>query len=219
MRLGVIIPTWRGHLPFLKRALDSLENQTRKPDLVAISISNVQFQDIDLGTYSFPIRLSITEKRQVTGTNRNCAIRLLSEDVDLIVAQDGDDESYPDRLAFLERAFQETNCDFLASSFVRLESAISSKEPILKEYHAYPNSLIADPGSGLGLIASQSAEGTDIHHGHLAFTPAVWKNHKYSEAEQDFTKEDSLYARQLAQTGYKGTYVSTQLVRYHLYTK
>jgi hypothetical protein len=219
MRLGVIIPTWKGHLPFLKRALDSLENQTRKPDLVAISISNTQFQDIELGAYSFPIRLSITEKRQVTGTNRNCAIRLLSEDVDLIVAQDGDDESYPDRLAFLERAFQETNCDFLASSFVRLESATSSKVPTLVDYRVYPNSLIPDLGGGLGLIVNQPAEGTDIHHGHLAFTPAVWKHHKYSEAEQDFAKEDSLYARLLAQNGYRGTYLSTQLVRYHLYTK
>jgi len=187
---------------------------------VAISISSVQFQDIDLDIYSFPIRLSITEKRQVTGTNRNCAIRLLLEDVDLIIAQDGDDESYPDRLAFLERAFQETNCDFLASSFVRLESATSSKEPTLTEYHVYPNVLIPDPGSGLGLIVYPAAEeGTDVHHGHLAFTPAVWKNHTYSESEQDFTREDSLYARQIAQSGYKGTYVSTQLVRYHLYTK
>ena len=244
LRIGVIIPTYKRHLSLLKRCLDSIQAQTRRPDVVAISFSNVQYKDlkeIELSFYSFPIRLIITEKRQNTSVNRNKAIELIVKDVDVIVCMDGDDEMYPERLAWTERAFQETHCDYVGASYIALTSIDSPNKQRITQYHAYADALVADPGnpnahqftpyyldnmlipSGavLGLIVrpSISSESRDIHHAHLAFTPAVWNTCKFLEDERYFRVEDSLYGRKISLLGFKGTYISTDLIRYHCYDK
>jgi glycosyltransferase involved in cell wall biosynthesis len=244
LRIGVIIPTYKGHLHLLKRCLDCIQAQTRQPDVVAISFSSVQYADlkqIELAFYTFPIRLILTDRVQYAAANRNRAIQLIADDVDVIVCQDGDDEMYPYRLAYTEKAFRETNCDFVASSYTVLLSDAASVPPTMTHYKAYPEALIADPGnihapqfhpyyihdmlipsgSVLGLIVRPEiqSENRDIHHGQMAFTPAVWKRHQFSELEVDRRREDSIFGRKISLLGFKGTYISTPLIRYHCYDK
>jgi len=261
LRIGVIIPTYKGHLHLLKRCLDCIQAQTRKPDIVAISVSSVQLADVkqielSFNTYTFPIRLIFTDKIQYAAANRNRTIELIIDEVDIIVCQDSDDEMYPYRLEYTERAFQETNCDFVGSSYTVLLSEFASVAPSLTDYKAYPEALIADPGnpnaprwdpniriippppaywfhpyyihdmlipsgSVLGLIVKPEiqSESRDIHHGQMAFTSNVWKCHQFSELEEDRRREDSIFGRKISLLGFKGTYISTPLVRYHCYDK
>jgi len=239
LRLAVIIPAYNRHIPFLKRCLDSIQAQTRLPDVVALSISNAQQRDltIDLSVYSFPIRYTVTDRRQNVATNRNCAISLVVSDVDIIVCTDCDDEMVPSRLDYTERAFQDTECDFVACNYMEIRSLESKASPTSTDYKVYKECLIPHAGTtqrgshmdGMwipsdaqyGLIVKPECGilNPHIHHAHLAFSPKVWSTCKYSEDEAHFRLEDSLYGRKLATKGFKGSYLPAQLVIYHMYDK
>ena len=105
MRIGVAIPCFIKHIPQCLQLLDALEYQTRRPDEVVVSCSSTD--EFPHKEYSYPIKILVTEKKQNTSTNRNCAARELQTDI--ICFFDADDEMHPQRLEVIERSFQSTN--------------------------------------------------------------------------------------------------------------
>ena len=105
MRIGVAIPCFIKHIPQCLQLLDALEYQTRRPDEVVVSCSSTA--EFPHKEYSYPIKILVTEKKQNTSTNRNCAARELQTDI--ICFFDADDEMHPQRLEVIERSFQSTN--------------------------------------------------------------------------------------------------------------
>lgn len=115
--IGVAIPCYKGHIEILKKLLDSIENQTRKPDSVVISCSSSCDEDIPYKQehYSFPIKFVTTETKLNAAQNRNVAISYL--DTDIISFIDADDQMHPQRLEIIEKAFKENNIVMLLHSF------------------------------------------------------------------------------------------------------
>ena len=108
MRIAVCIPCYKLHISYLKQCLDSIENQTRKPDIVSISISEVDEKPI-LPLYSFPIKIQHTLEKQCEGKNRNIATS--NVDTDIITFFDADDIMHPRRIEILGKHFEESGID------------------------------------------------------------------------------------------------------------
>ena len=98
MRIGVCIPTYNKHLPFLERCLDSIEEQTVQPTVVSISASSVT-EPFTLKPRPFPVKLLTTPTQQFASTNRNKAAAEILDEVDILSFIDSDDEMVPCRLA------------------------------------------------------------------------------------------------------------------------
>jgi len=108
MRIGVCIPCYKLHIPFLKHCLDSIENQTRKPDIVSISISEEQQMPI-LPTYSFPVKIVCSAEKQCEGKNRNIATANI--DTDIVTFFDADDIMHESRIEVIGKHFEESDID------------------------------------------------------------------------------------------------------------
>ena len=107
MRIGVCIPCHEPHIKYLEKCLESIEQQTRKPDLVTLSISGTMTPP-DLPSYSFPIKLSHTSTKQCAGKNRNIAASL-SYSMDILSFFDADDIMHPRRLETIEQHLQQVD--------------------------------------------------------------------------------------------------------------
>lgn len=90
MRIGVCIPVVARHLPLLTTCLESLNRQTRKPDVVSIRVSEAKALPA-LPRYSFPVILQHTPEQSCAGANRNGAAYVIQDRVDLLSFIDADD--------------------------------------------------------------------------------------------------------------------------------
>jgi cellulose synthase/poly-beta-1,6-N-acetylglucosamine synthase-like glycosyltransferase len=106
LSIGVAIPCYKGHISVLKIVLDSIEQQTRKPDKVVVSCSSSDISDIPptYYQYSFPLVIATCLDKKNAAQNRNNAVRYL--DTDIITFMDADDHMHPQRLEVIEQCFQ-----------------------------------------------------------------------------------------------------------------
>jgi len=115
MRFVVIIPTYKGHLLYIPRVLDSIQAQTRLPEVVIVCASSCpsEWKDtIDSTKYSFELQIYTTEEKQNAAQNRNRGIDALdSFDNTIVSFFDSDDVMHPRRLECIEHAFQEEPTD------------------------------------------------------------------------------------------------------------
>lgn len=110
-KISVIIPCHSSHSYLLPGLLENLEYQTRKPDEVVISISEMTKRDVKLLKESFhnstfEIKILSTKKIQYAGQNRNIAAKIVTGD--LVITQDADDIPHPQRLEIIEYFFMKT---------------------------------------------------------------------------------------------------------------
>lgn len=216
MKIGVAIPTYKGHLHVLDRCLTSIENQTRKPDIVSISASSCQNLP-DLTKYSFPIKFACTPLGQNAAQNRNTAASLLENDkIDILSFFDGDDEMLPTRLEFIERAFNETSSVLIVHNYVTMRSPSDASTPTLTEYELYPNSVVPTPGD-VGTHFSGQLSNRNLHHGHPSVLYHIWQHNKYEEGSNFLFKEDSVFCQRIATKFRECSYIHTELSVYHQY--
>ena len=82
MTLGIAIPTYIGHLKYLKEILDLLQNSTVKPNQVSISCSSLgDDYHINYENYDFEIIFTPTIEVKNPSQNRNIAASKLSTDI------------------------------------------------------------------------------------------------------------------------------------------
>lgn len=213
MRIGVAMPSFIRDTPALDRCLTSIENQTRRPDVVAISISSTQIKDIKIANYSFPIRWNITECKQGASKNRNNAAALL-DDCDIISFFDTDDEMCNSRLEFIEKAFDEHKCDFIVHNYAVIKNQNEKPELMLTEFKAF-DTLIENPDAWGGVILSASLPHGALTAGHVSVRKNVFTTVKFNET--NFRYEDGEFLKTVFCKGFKGIYLYTQLSIYHNY--
>jgi len=214
MKIGVAIPTYSSDLKYLDRCLKSIDNQTLKPVLVAISASSCS--ELKLNTYSFPIVYVTTKERNNAATNRNIAANLLiktNEDINIISFFDSDDEMYPTRLEYIAKGIK--NSDFLLHNFVHLKSSKDKAEQKYRDYISFENAIVPH-SNRVGCLTNK--EPKQFAHGHVSVTLKVWLNEKFNESKEFNLKEDSEYCKRLCVKGYKGAYLQAQVSIYHNYT-
>jgi hypothetical protein len=101
MKLAVVIPTYKYHIPLLKALLENIVGQTCLPDLVLIQASSCDAECsailAELRAATWPFRLSIleTERVQHIAENKNVAIAALPQDIDVVSFFDSDDVMHP----------------------------------------------------------------------------------------------------------------------------
>jgi hypothetical protein len=217
-RIGVIIPSFVRDLHLLKRCLSSIESQTRKPDVVAISISNSQISDINTDKYSFPIRWIITDRTQNAAMNRNMAAKLLVCDCDYVTFLDSDDEMLPHRIEFIMRAFTECLADFVVHNFVTVKSNEDKPHAQITDYVCI-DALVEnpDPYGGVILRRDIALPYAEITNGHVSVRASLLSKFSFPEGESYRLYQDSYFNKQLIKAGHKGVYVYTQLSNYHCY--
>ena len=218
MRIGVCIPTYNKHLPFLERCLDSIEEQTVQPTVVSISASSIT-EPFTLKPRPFPVKLLTTPTQQFASTNRNKAAAEILDEVDILSFIDSDDEMVPCRLAYIQAAFQDTKADFVLHSFVDLKAMYETKPTPESTYRCLKNPFTVDmrPYAGLSL-----PDGTPIHNAHLSLRSPIFRTHQYGEfivtlPNKSYGWEDTEFNRRLYLNGYTGAFIPCQLSLYHSY--
>ena len=219
MRIGVCIPTYSKHLPFLERCLDSIEEQTVQPSVVSISASSIT-DPFTLKPRPFPVKLLVTDKQQVASTNRNKAAAEILDEVDILSFIDSDDEMVSNRLAYVQAAFQETKADFVLHSFVDLKAMYETKPTPESIYRCLKNPFTVNTAIYAGLEVSPSLP--PIHNGHLSLKAPIFRLHQYGEfivtlPNKSYGWEDTEFNRRLYLNGYTGAFLPCQLSLYHSY--
>lgn len=230
MRIAVAIPTFNRDIDnrVLRRCLDSIQAQTRKPDLVAISASSCSLQQIaailpEAGTYTFPIRFQITERRQTAATNRNVLIELLkdfTETTDVVSFFDSDDVMSPLRLEYVERAFQTTACGYVLHDYLKLRTPPSAQvECPVHEFVVFSRAFRPDgrPYCSVSVDPALNVPEVLFGPGHVSVRGDALKTHRYKESVGSILWEDSEFVRDLAYAGYEGSYLHMPLAVYHQY--
>ena len=222
LKIAVAIPTHKPHLKFLERCLDSIEKQTRKPDIVSISASSCQEKDLELEItkYTFPIKIHFSELSQNAAQNRNIAANLLKDteyQPDIISFFDCDDEMIPTRLEFIERAFQETKSALIVHNYVWMRTPDSSSTPNYTDYVVFQNAVIPNP-THCG-VYTQTPYNAPLHHGHVSTLYHIWETYPFNETQQCLWMEDSVFCKTIASRFKECSYIQTQLCIYHDYKK
>ena len=114
LRIAVILPTYAPHIKYLRVTLQSLEAQTRQPDLVVIAASSIEpeseaaseLQRLAALPFPFPLQILQTAAVQAAGKNRNDgAAAAVAAGADVMSFLDSDDLMAPRRLGLVERTF------------------------------------------------------------------------------------------------------------------
>jgi len=211
MRIGVCIPCYKNHIQYIQKCLESIENQTRKPDIVSISISEVDEPPI-LPSFSFPIEISITTEKQCQARNRNIAASKI--EVDILTFFDADDIMHPNRLASIEAAFNQGIDGFLHYN-KQCNSNQYRSRPISNilweqiENKLYTDGFSLSKDNICGRIESKYGGSTN---GHFSCKQSVWKSLPFPEGYG--LGEDSEYVYRIFSQGYKLGYTPDKLSYY-----
>ncbi len=109
MKIAVVIPSYKNHVPLLNRLLQCIVKQTRLPEIVIIKVSSCDasckdiLDELRAGAWPFTLQILETESVQLTGQNRNECIAALPDDINIVSNFDSDDIMHPRRLEFVER--------------------------------------------------------------------------------------------------------------------
>ena len=228
MRIAVAIPTFIRDLQTgnLRRCLDSIEAQTRKPDMVVLSASSCtlhQLIEAIPSPYSFPLRVQLTDRKQSAAANRNVAISLLCDDLadtDIVSFFDSDDVMSPLRLEHIEHAFQDASCSYVLHNFIQLRSPPSSHPECPRgDFNVVTNAFKPDgrPYCSVFVDPALGISGTQFGPGHGSVRAEVLNHHRYKETTGSILWEDSIFIRDLAYAGYSGSYIHMPLAVYHNY--
>jgi len=208
MRLGIAIPCYNNHIPHLLTLLETIENQTRKPDCVSISCSSTQADEFpSLTNYSFPIKVAIFPGRKNTAENRNIAFKAFA-DVDAVSFFDADDLMHPQRLEFIELAL-EKGTDIVLHNYTMNEV----KQFVLYETANIIYDQLAKASSGCAYLKTQWD--APIHHSQVTVRRSVLNTVQFNEEKAYERREDSIFCGHvLALPTVRSAYISEQLSYY-----
>lgn len=208
MRIGVAIPCYKYHIPLLKRCLDSLECQTRKPDEVVVSCSSCLPSDIPEYSYSFPLQIITRETKHNAANNRNCAASFLTTDI--VSFFDCDDVMHCQRLQAIVESFP---CDIVLHSYIG-DGSSATYELMYGSIHRVHNELVKSP-TGCALLPSNPS--APIHHAHVSVARSVLDSIQFRDEPEFARREDSLFCGDvLARSGCQSVYISNPLSIYFI---
>lgn len=215
LTLGVAIPCYRPHVPALIHLLLSLNQQTRKPDQVAISCSSSSPAETKLISEvkcDFPITLLITSEKQNAAKNRNLAMAAL--DTDIITFFDADDVMHPQRLDILLQMFNLYSCDLLLHSCI-INDTEKFKEIDIKNMPRFINELCRAP---TGCATFKQHHRGLITHGHVTVSRKFMQQYQLQYREDkkhEGYNEDSIFCGDALLLGPNNIFLPDKLSRYY----
>lgn len=214
IRIGVAIPCYKRHIPILKRLLDSIEKQTRKPDMVIVSCSSSKSQDIpyNMGNYSFPFKIIVHENRLNAAENRNIAGNSL--DTDIISFIDADDEMHPQRLEIIETVFTKYDCELVVHNFHDMNTESDVNFKMLNCINCIPGSVFPIPYTIE--VFNDSGEKQQVHRSQSTIRKVLFNDIQYPEDISIERMEDSRFCYLVAlRVQNKCMYIADKLSKYY----
>jgi hypothetical protein len=205
--IGVAIPCYNKHIPKLLELLDSIDAQSRKPDIVSISCSSTKQEEFPkLREYGFGVLVFTTPERKNAGQNRNIAARRLN--TDLISFFDADDHMHPQRIEGLMIAFTEP-CDIALHSYLMDKETENPYENI-NTFSIIRNKL-SQCYSGCITLDNKSR----IHHSQVTVRREIFEKSPFSEEKEHEVKEDCVFCyRVFSLPGIQSAYIADPLSKY-----
>lgn len=215
MSLGVAIPTYIKHYPFLPSLLENITSSTVKPDAISVSCSSmIRSETVQYTLHGVPVTVSYSILPMNPSQNRNRAISKLN--TDLVMMLDGDDLMHPQRIEYVKNAFAE-NPDIQGlyhgylseplaqrgAPFVPLRPPVLIKGCVKSQPHGV--GLVVDDGSGTNY---------DLHHAHGTFRRDILRQFPFDERPEYKYAEDSIHATVLEQNNVELAYLANPLTRY-----
>lgn len=215
LKVGVAIPCYIYHLPKLQFLLESIANQTVKPDYVVVSCSSTKSDNVEvqqlISTYSPKFNLTIltTQERKNASENRNIASRYLRQlQVDIISYIDADDLMCSQRLEFIKSIFEKTDALIILHSYV-----YDKKDESLSDLQFDYGKLVRAP-TGCALHIEDYSK--KIHHGHSSIRSEVFGYIQYREPVEFNRKEDSIFCGDVLNfVGTRNAYIPIPLTIYY----
>lgn len=210
MKFGIAIPCYKYHIPVLKRCLDSIEQQTKKPDIVIVSCSSCVREDIPIYSYSFPLEILVCNEKKNAAENRNIAgNRLLELDCSYIGFFDCDDEMHPQRIEYISNTFQ-------FNPYIILHNYLMNSE-ILNPYKKYTileleKNIISRAPTGCAWMINYPNE--KLHHSQGTVKKEIFKMIKFREEKEFERKEDAIFCGDVLQKKNINIYIKNPLSKY-----
>jgi len=223
LKIAVVIPTYKNHLPFLIRCLNSIQNQTRLPDIVCFSASSCENNDIpNLDSFKFQIRFVCSENKQNAAFNRNKAAQLLKEvdSIDIISFFDSDDEMLPNRLEFIEKSFIESNTDLVVHNYIPIYKKSIIPNQKFFDYTSYSDACFPDKsGIKIEIRPEIKSRSKSFALGHCSVKYNLWLYFPFNSSPEYLYREDASFCRTIIEKGFTGSYIDCELSIYHNYDK
>lgn len=212
MRLGVAIPCYKHHISVLKRCLDNIEAQTRRPDMVVVSCSSCDAEDVPAYSYSFSLKVLTHKERKNAAENRNLAAKELSG-CDILSFFDSDDVMHPQRLQCIEEQFNTYPCDILLHNFW-LDEECTQPFQLYPSFQAEHNVLRRAP---TGCAVVEGRYHLRIHHSQVSVSAFAFGRIQFKEDPGNERREDAIFCGDvLAMPGVQSVYVHNSLSKYYL---
>jgi glycosyltransferase involved in cell wall biosynthesis len=209
MKIGVAIPCYYGHIQNLTNLLDSIENQTYKPDKVVVSCSSTK-QLFETKEYTFPLDIIITDEDKNAAENRNIAANHLNN-MDYITFIDADDIMHPQRIEILLNVFQGTDCDIILHNF----SMDNSEFNYICNIDIRINELMQCYSGCIRHINFYKYQTQLIHHAQSSVKKCIFEIVKYPEEKEYYSREDCVFChRVFSIPNIKNVYISNPLSIY-----
>ena len=202
MKIAVCIPCHSHYVQYIDRVLKSIVNQTRRPDLVVFSLSEVQ-SDVErdlIPNLPFRAEVYITDKIKNISENRNICAKNLPKDIDVVSFFDIDDYMHPRRLEFVEKAFTEGFADVFIHGYEKIDYVQKPDEyweKMAKEREVVYNSVEQDE-----LIGAV---------GHLSVLKSLFDSFNFLETNDLKFSSDLEYVKETRKRGLKLLQCSAKL--------
>lgn len=189
--IGVVIPCYKPHIGLLKRLLDSIEAQTKKPDMVIISCSSSEESDIPYSVkdFSFPLQIYTHKDKRNTAQNKNFGASLI--ETDIISFFDADDIMHPQRIEIIHSCFvKNLDLKLLLHSF--------KLNPENSDFIMYDtNSIVCEIDPFFvcqwGAVNLKYGNERSRHNGHSSISKELFMTNKFIESEYGLGREDTLF--------------------------
>lgn len=125
LKTSLIIPCYYKHAPRLYSLLRMYENQTKLPDEVIISLSEVDLvpeavvAQLQEELWAFPVTLVTSKEKKFAGENRNSAC--MHAVGDIFICQDADDIPHQQRIEIIHYFFSTYEIDHLMHAFKKVD--------------------------------------------------------------------------------------------------
>ena len=205
LKIAVCIPCHSYYASFIDRVLESMKNQTRLPDLVVISMSEIIFKDDSITGYPFKIVCISTPERKNMAENRNAAAKCVPSEFNVISFFDVDDYMHPKRLEIIEKTFFQTNADIFLHDYTYIDYQ-EKTDDYWKTFVQTINPLDEQ------YIVSENWH--RIHNGHVTVRKSTFDISSFDERNEYYYSSDVVYLDEAKIKGYKLFYCEAILCLY-----
>jgi Glycosyl transferase family 2 len=179
IRTALIIPCTMYHARHVPDAIAQLQRQTLPPHEISIAISECTAVPPAISEAArrspIPVRIRTSPGVAYAGKNRNIAVDATDASANLLIYQDADDLSHPQRVEVLTTLFRDYQIDHLMHHFERVQP-LSGVDPWAKRRFQS-----ADAGAAAFYSAYGNGTADPFHNGNNATSRALFHAVRWPE--------------------------------------